>query len=169
MTIYHAGHCDPKKCTALKLSRHRLVRIVRRISWLPQGSVILNPLSKRAFSPADRRRLETRGLSALDCSWRHADRVLKRSMRRASRCLPYLVAANPVNYGIPTKLSTVEALASALYIAGYPRQAERLLSVFKWGTHFIDLNRELLESYSQAEDSSQVVEMQKKFIPLIEE
>jgi len=83
----------------------------------------------------------------------------------APRCLPYLVAANPVNYGIPTKLSTVEALASALYIASHRDEAERLLSRFKWGPNFIELNRELLESYAHARDSAEVVELQERFIP----
>jgi len=86
-------------------------------------------------------------------------------MRSASRCLPYLVAANPVNYGVPTKLSTVEALASALYIANHREEADRLLSIFKWGPNFVELNRQLLESYANARDSSGVVEVQKRFIP----
>jgi pre-rRNA-processing protein TSR3 len=131
---------------------------------LPRGAVILNPFSERAFSPADRRRLESSGLTALDFSWAHADEVSRLSMRGALRCLPYLVAANPVNYGVPTKLSTVEALASALYIADHKAEAERLLSLFKWGLNFIELNRELLESYASASDSNEVVEFQKKFI-----
>ena len=163
--VYHAGQCDPKKCTALKLNRHQLVRIVRQVRWLPKGAVILNPFSKRAFSPADREQLESRGLAALDCSWVHADEILGLSMRRTLRCLPYLVAANPVNYGVPTKLSTVEALASALYIAGHRDEAKRLLSIFKWGPNFIELNHELLESYAHARDSAEVVELQEQFIP----
>jgi pre-rRNA-processing protein TSR3 len=85
-------------------------------------------------------------------------------MRAASRCLPYLIAANPTNYGVPTKLSTVEALAAALYIAGFKEKAENLLSIFKWGPNFIVLNQELLNSYSQAKNSAEVVEAQKNFI-----
>jgi len=163
--VYHAGQCDPKKCTTLKLKRHSLVRVVRRVGRLPRGAVILNPFSERAFSPADRGRMEKRGLAGIDCSWVYADDVLNLFTRGTSRCLPYLIAANPVNYGVPTKLSTVEALSAALYITGYKRKAERLLSIFKWGLGFIVLNRELLESYAQAKDSSEVVELQKKFIP----
>jgi len=163
--VYHARQCDPKKCTTLKLRRHHLVRVVHRIQGLPRGAVILNPFSERAFSPADRERLERKGLAAIDCSWMHADEVFELSMKGASRCLPYLVAANPVNYGVPTKLSTVEALAAALYITGHQAKAERLLSIFKWGLHFIVLNREFLESYAKAKDSLEVVELQKSFIP----
>jgi len=162
--VYHAGQCDPKKCTALKLKRYQLIKIVRQIRRLPRGAVILSPFSKKAFSPADKRRLKNRGLAALDCSWAHANDILKLSTRGALRCLPYLVAANPVNYGKPTKLSTVEALASALYIAGYRDEAERLLSIFKWGPNFLELNREPLETYAQATESCEVVEMQKWFI-----
>jgi pre-rRNA-processing protein TSR3 len=166
ISVYHAKQCDPKKCTALKLKRHNLVRVVHRVNGLPRGAVILNPFSDKAFSPADRGRLERRGLAAIDCSWIHADEVFELSMRGASRCLPYLIAANPTNYGVPTKLSTVEALAAALYIAGFKEKAERLLSIFKWGPNFIVLNQERLDGYAQAKDSAGVVEVQKGFISL---
>ena len=164
ISVYHAKQCDPKKCTALKLKRHQLVRVVHRVKGLPRGVVILNPFSDRAFSPADRGRVERRGLAAIDCSWMHADEVFELSVQGVSRCLPYLVAANPVNYGVPTKLSTVEALAAALYIAGFGEESERLLSIFKWGPHFLVLNRELLDGYAQAKDSAEVVKLQRNFI-----
>ena len=164
IVVYHAKQCDPKKCTTSKLGRHNLVRVVHRIRALPKGSVILNPFSKKAFSPKDRLRLEKRGLTAIDCSWIHADEVFELSMRGVSRCLPYLLAANPVNYGTPTKLSTVEALAAALYIVGFKEKAERLLSIFKWGPQFINLNQELLDSYAKAKNSGEVVKLQTQFI-----
>jgi pre-rRNA-processing protein TSR3 len=69
-----------------------------------------------------------------------------------------------VNFAIPTKLSTVEALSAALYIAGFKKEAFELLSIFKWGHTFIELNREKLESYAGAKNSRAVVELQRKFI-----
>ena len=161
--VYHANQCDPKKCTALKLKRHGLIRVVRRVRWLPHGVVVLNPFSRTALSPTDRERIRRRGIAAIDCSWVHADDVFKLSMHGVSRCLPYLVAANPVNYGMPTKLSTAEALAAALYITGFRKEAERILSIFKWGPHFIELNRKFLDCYARAKNSSEVVELQKQF------
>jgi pre-rRNA-processing protein TSR3 len=161
ITVYHANQCDRKKCTALKLKRHTLVRVVHRIRALPRGAVILNPFSDQALSPSDRIRMEERGLVAIDCSWAHTHEVFKYSMRGVARCLPYLVAVNPVNYGIPTKLSTVEALAAALYIAGFKGKAQQILSPFKWGLHFIRLNQERLDSYNEAKDSAAVVKAQQ--------
>ena len=163
--VYHLKQDDPKKCTALKLGRFSFVRVVYRVGGIPFGAVILDPFSEKAFSPADRVRVGTRGLMAIDCSWVHADEVFKLRIRGASRCLPFLVAANPTNYGVPTKLSTVEAFAAALYIAGFREEAESLLSIFKWGPHFVSLNLNALESYSQARNSSEIVELQKSFIP----
>jgi pre-rRNA-processing protein TSR3 len=164
IVVYHAGQCDPKKCTALKLKRHGLIRLVRQIRFLPRRAVVLNPLSKIAFSPADRERIENFGLAALDFSWEHAENALLKNVRGTSRCLPYLIAGNPVNFGNPTKLSTVEALAAALYIAGFREESSQLVSIYTWGHTFIELNKERLESYSKAKDSTAVVELQKHFI-----
>ncbi len=143
-----------------------MVRVVHRVKRLPRGAVILNPFSYRAFSPADRERMEKKGLAAIDCSWINADEVFELSMHGASRCLPYLVAVNPVNYGVPSKLSTVEALVAALYITGFKEEAERFLSIFKWGPNFIVLNQRRLDGYATARDSGEVVELQKGFIML---
>jgi pre-rRNA-processing protein TSR3 len=162
--VYHLKQCDPKKCTALKLNKNRLARIVYKPSRLPSGIVLLDPFAEKAFSPLDRVIIKSRGLAAVDCSWVYANEIFNLRIRSNPRCLPYLVAANPVKYGKPTVLSTAEALTAALYIAGFPKQAERLLSIFKWGPTFFDLNREALEEYSQATDSQEVIRIQKQFM-----
>jgi pre-rRNA-processing protein TSR3 len=134
------------------------------MKFLPKRAVVLNPLSKIAFSPADRERIENFGLVALDFSWEHAERALLKNVRGTSRCLPYLVAGNPVNFGKPTKLSTVEALAAALYIAGFKEESNQLLSIYTWCHTFMELNKERLEKYAKAEDSTEVVKLQGRFI-----
>jgi pre-rRNA-processing protein TSR3 len=167
IVIYHAGQDDPKKCSALKLKRFGLARLVHQIRWLPRGAIVLNPFSEKAFSLDDRQIIINRGLAAIDCSWIYADQIFEIGMHGSLRALPFLIAANPVNYGTPTKLSTVEALAAALYIAGFREEAEMLLSKFKWGLEFIRLNQQLLDAYAQARDSTEVVELQKKFLELL--
>jgi pre-rRNA-processing protein TSR3 len=164
IVVYHAGQCDPKKCTALKLKRHGLIRVVQKIKFLPRRAVVLNPFSEIAFSPADRQRIEKFGLAALDCSWEHAEKVLLNRVRGTSRCLPILIAGNPVNFGKPTKLTTVEALAAAVYIAGLREEADQLLSIFKWGHTFIEINQKRLEDYAKAKDSTEIVKLQAYFV-----
>ena len=157
ITIYHANQCDPKRCTGLKLKRQGFARIVKQTRFLPKRAIVLNPFSEIAFSAADRERVVEAGLVALDCSWEHAEKVLSHHVRGTSRCLPVLLAGNPTNYAKATKLSTAEALAGALYIAGFKDEAKKLLSVFIWGHTFFELNAMLLDDYAAAKDSSEVV------------
>ena len=46
---YHAGQCDPKKCTSRKLERLGLLTFVPRATSLPAGSVLLTPESEKAW------------------------------------------------------------------------------------------------------------------------
>jgi pre-rRNA-processing protein TSR3 len=78
--------------------------------------------------------------------------------------LPILIAGNPVNFGKLTKLTTAEAIAAALYIAGFKDKAEELLSIFTWGHTFFELNGMLLDNYVKAKDSAEVVEMQTRLL-----
>lgn len=164
ITIYHAAQDDPRKNTALRLKRRGFARIVTRTRFLPKRVIVLNPFGEIAFSPADKERLEQFGLAALDCSWEHAQKVMGEHVRGTSRCLPILIAGNPVNYGKLTKLTTAEAIAAALYIAGFEKEAEDILSIFSWGHTFLELNAILLDNYVKAKDSSEIVEMQNMLL-----
>ena len=164
ITIYHAAQDDPKKNTALRLKRRGFARIVTRTRFLPKRVIVLNPFGEIAFSPADKERLEQFGLAALDCSWEHAQKVMGEHVRGTSRCLPILIAGNPVNYGRLTKLTTAEAITAALYIAGFKKEAEDILSIFSWGHTFLELNAMLLDNYVKAKDSSEIVEMQNMLL-----
>ncbi len=163
---YHAGQCDPKKCTARRLERMGLLTFVPRIAALPGGTVLLTPEGERALSRADASRAQRHGLSVLDLSWKITEKVggFPAAPKAAGRALPYLVAANPVNYGKPFLLSSAEALAAALRILGDAVRARELLSKFAWGEQFLRLNREPLEAYAAAVDSAGVVAAQAEFI-----
>jgi pre-rRNA-processing protein TSR3 len=80
------------------------------------------------------------------------------------RALPFLVAANPVSYGTPFRLNTVEAFAGALVILGHRERAEAVLSKFTWGHTFLELNEEPLARYADCEDSSGVVAVQQEYL-----
>jgi len=159
LLIYHANQCDPKKCTGRKLARFKLARLTKRMNDL-RHCLVLSPFSEKALSPEDR---GERCLAALDCSWAQAEDVFARISLK-SRALPFLVAANPVNFGKPFQLSTVEALAAALVIMGYPQRAEEILAKFSWGHVFLELNREPLQEYAAAIDSTEVVRIQREYL-----
>ncbi len=159
LVIYQADQCDPKKCTGKKLARFKLARLTKRMNDL-RPYIVLSPFSEKALSPEDK---GVRGIAALDCSWAHAEEVFER-MNLKTRALPYLVAANPVNFGKPFKLSTVEALAAALVILGEREKAEEILSKFSWGHVFLELNREPLQEYAAAKSSSEVVKIQMEYL-----
>ena len=59
--------------------------------------------------------------------------------------------------------SGAEAVAAALYIVGEKEQAKQILSKFNWREQFLILNRELLERYSEAETSQEVVAIQWEY------
>ncbi|HID30061.1 MAG TPA: DUF367 domain-containing protein, partial [Desulfobacterales bacterium] len=105
-----------------------------------------------------------RGVLALDCSWESAKCIFQRRFMGERRALPYLVAANPVNYGRPARLTTAEALASTCYILGDLEQARKIMSLFKWGPHFLTLNWEPLEAYRKAVDAEDVLIAQAEFL-----
>jgi pre-rRNA-processing protein TSR3 len=86
------------------------------------------------------------------------------SLSKYHRSLPFLIATNPVNYGKPCILSTVEAIAATLYITRFKDEAINLMDGFKWGHTFLELNHDLLESYSEVDTSAEVVKIQNDFL-----
>ena len=82
---------------------------------------------------------------------------------RNQRILPYLLAANTVNYGKPYKMNTAEATAACLYIVGLKEDARILLSPFSYGEEFIRLNYDCLEAYSACKDETEVRQVMKQY------
>jgi pre-rRNA-processing protein TSR3 len=162
--VYHANQCDPKKCTGIRLNRMSKAKIVKDMRRIPRGSIVLNPISEIAISPADRVAVVKSGLVALDCSWKQAEDIFHRARRGEQRSLPYLLAANPINTYKPIKLSTAEAVAAAVYILGMKDIAEDIMSIFKWGPSFLTLNREWLDAYANCSTSGEVVEVQREIM-----
>ena len=161
--IYHAKQCDPKKCTGKKMARFGLANLFEKVQNIQRGSILLDPMAQKALSPADD---ISRGITVLDCSWEELERVFPQlEMKKLQhRALPYLLAANPVNFGKPFKLNSVEAFAAALYILGHKDQAATILAKFNWGHTFLELNKEPLEDYSEARDSREVLQIQDEYI-----
>ena len=160
LVAYRDNSCDPRKCTVKKLERAGLIRVVKTLSRIPRNTLLLDPTAEQALSPADR---AVKSITVLDCSWEVLDTGVVRSWR-IRRALPFLVAANPVNFGRPCMLSSVEALAAALWILGEEQQARGILAKVSWGIRFLEVNAEPLSLYATAKDSAGVVEFQGLFL-----
>jgi pre-rRNA-processing protein TSR3 len=160
LVAYRDNTCDPRKCTVKKLERADLIRIVKTLSRIPRNTLLLDPTAEQALSPADR---TVKSVTVLDCSWEVLDTGVVRSWR-IRRALPFLVAANPVNFGRPCILSSVEALAAALWILGEEQQARGILAKVSWGIRFLEVNAEPLALYATARDSAEVVKFQSLFL-----
>ena len=107
---------DPKKNTAVISSKRGDIILHKRISTLPKRGIILEPLCGKIFGPEDHIILTQKkgSLVGLDCSWKQIETSVDRVMRQTRlqpRMLPLLLAANPVNWGKPSKLTTIEALS----------------------------------------------------------
>ena len=157
---YRDNSCDPRKCTVKKLEKSGFLKIFTRVSQIPRNTLLLDPTAEQAISPADK---NVRSITVLDCSWTVLD-TGKVSSWRIRRALPFLVAANPVNFGKPCVLSSIEALAAALFILGDKERASAILSKVSWGIRFLEVNREPLDLYTRAKDSADIIKIQELFI-----
>ena len=165
LIVYHANEDDPKKCSAKKLHKFGFVTLETNIRKTPKGAILLNPFAEKSLSKEDLKIAEKNGILAVDCSWKNADKSFGFLDKRCnSRALPFVVASNPVNYGKPFKLTTLEAFATALYIFGDVEEAEKMLNLYKWGPTFLELNKEPLEDYRKAEGSAEIIKIMKQYI-----
>ena len=165
LIVYHANEDDPKKCSARKLAKFSIVELVTNIRKTPKDAILLNPFAEKSLSKEDFEIAENNGILAVDCSWENAENSFDYlNKRNHSRCLPFLVAVNPVNYGKPFKFSTIEAFSAALYILGEKEKAKDILKLYKWGPHFLELNKEPLEDYEKAQNSSEIIKIMKQYL-----
>ncbi|MEM0492703.1 MAG: DUF367 family protein [Candidatus Thermoplasmatota archaeon] len=167
LIIYHSDEDDPKKCTAKKMHRLGLATLYDKLGSIPRKSILLNPYAEKSLSQEDRNLAEKYGIIAFDCSWKHAEEHFKkREHNLEARALPFLIAANPINYGKPFKLSTLEAFAAALYIINKVEQSKELLNIYKWAPHFLNMNKELLEKYRKAKSSNEIIKIMKEHLQI---
>ena len=163
--VYRMRQDDPRKCTSAKLIRLKLASPLHYRQRLPRNSVVLNPFAEEVLHPGDKPLVERYGIMVVDCSWERAAEVFSKKFTGNNLRLPLVLAANPVNYGHPQKLSSAEALAAALYVVGFRREAEKVMGIFKWGHTFIQLNREPLDEYSLAGSREAVEEVERAYFP----
>ncbi|MGB9637039.1 MAG: DUF367 family protein [Thermoplasmata archaeon] len=170
--IIHMEECDPKKCTARKMQKFGFAKALKASN--PHG-ILLTPFAFTALSPADREIAIRWGIVAIDCSWKKIFRTLGQeeipehlkkyhNQIENQRILPFLVPANPVHFGLPTVLSTVEAVAAASWIIGEKEFAKKLLAIYTWGEQFIKMNLELLDRYAKCKDSREILAVQKEYM-----
>ena len=135
------------------------------IKKIPKNAIVLSPFTKKSISKEDLDIARKNGIIAVDCSWKTAENCFNfLDKKYNSRALPFVIAANPVNYGKPFKLSTLEAFATVLYIFDEVEHAKEILNLYKWGPHFLELNKEPLEDYRRAKNSNEVIKIMKQYI-----
>jgi pre-rRNA-processing protein TSR3 len=82
--------------------------------------------------------------------------------------VPYLVAANSVNYGRPWRLNCVEALAATFYICGHEDWAHEVVTHFSYGETFLEINSQVLKRYAACTTEEEVKEAEKVWLAKIE-
>ncbi|KAF4325270.1 hypothetical protein BBO99_00000386 [Phytophthora kernoviae] len=163
LRMWDFQQCDSKRCTGRKLCRLGYIKSMKPGAHF--RGLVLSPAGEQAVSPADRDIVEGIGISVIDCSWAKVQDLPYKQLRSGThRLLPFLVAANSVNYGRPHKLSCAEAIAATLYIVGMKEEAKQVMEEFSWGEEFLKINADCLEAYSACENSTEVVEAQNAYL-----
>jgi pre-rRNA-processing protein TSR3 len=82
--------------------------------------------------------------------------------------VPYLVAANSVNYGRPWRLNCAEALAACFFICGHEDWAHEVLKHFSYGEPFLEINSQLLKRYAACTNEEDVKKAENVWLQKIE-
>ncbi|BCR97738.1 ribosome biogenesis TSR3 family protein [Aspergillus luchuensis] len=161
------GHCDPKRCSGKRLMNFGLMRELQIGQRFP--GVIVSPNAKKIISPADKDLLEQFGAAVVECSWVRVKEVpWSRIGGKCERLLPYLIAANTVNYGKPWRLNCVEALAACFCICGHEDWARQVLKPFRYGEAFLEINGKLLKRYAACADEDEIKRAEEEWLAKIE-
>ncbi len=132
-------------------------------------NILTRPNAKQILSAADSELLEQYGAAVVECSWVRIKEVpWSRIGGKCERLLPYLVAANPVNYGRPWRLNCAEAFAACFYICGHSDWAAEVLQHFSYGQPFLDINSQLLKRYAACRDEVEVKKAEQTWLEKIE-
>lgn len=161
------GHCDPRRCSGKRLMKLNLLRPLSPGQRHP--GVVITPNGKHTLSPADADLLINFGVAVVECSWARVNEVQWNKVGgKCERLLPYLVAANTVNYGKPWRLNCAEALAAAMWICGREEWARTVMEPFAYGEAFLEINASLLRRYARCEDEEGVKKVQEEWMERLE-
>ena len=151
---------DPKKSTMKKLERYGMaihIPITKIYSKL-----YLTPYSENFLINSDKELYERHGIVVIDGSWNRISSIENMTAKNG-RKLPLLLPVNPVNYGKPGKLSSLEALAAALYIMGCTDLTDDIISKYSWAQNFIKTNINPLEDYSKCTTNEECIAVQETY------
>lgn len=90
------------------------------------------------------------------------------SFNRLMELVPYLVAANSVNYGRPWRLNCAEALAACFFICGHEDWAHEVVAHFSYGEAFLEINSQLLKRYAACTNEEEVKNAEENWLAKIE-
>ena len=165
--VIHLNQDDPRKCTARAMARSGHAILHNHPRKAPKRGILLDPTSGTLQGPEDNSLLELGGsIVALDCSWKSLESALGEisdHTRLGRRTLPVLLAANPVSWGKPGRLTTAEALCASVIISGRWDQGRKIMQRFPFGNEFLSLNHQPLLAYSKARSNAELAAIQWEF------
>ena len=153
---------DPRKNTAVKMIQRGLAKPISKkgVKGVP---IVLNPYSHAYCGAWLRDYVLKNGIIVIDASWKKLSCEKFIGIRGVHVKLPPLLPGNPINYGKPCMLSSLEAVCAALYITGFLEQYSKLLGLYKWMDTFHELNKALLEEYARASSDYELREKIREY------